>query len=239
MPGSAAFAGEFAILLGVFKSRVGLGRRGRDRNRPGGDVLAAAHLGGAAPRARLGGARRGRWTFVRASSGSSCRSSLCLLALSVWPAAITERSFADGNAEAAIATQLAAGPFTVVSLGFRKESCGPACTGTPPAYVDTSRPRVVAAVPTLRDLDGVCPSPTRDPRDADNVSSSTVGSDGSWHISCQSGRTVAVFGGDRIVELTAAASGSSASPVAPWTCVHEVAWESCQPVSSAMSGGSS
>ena len=93
VPGSSAFAGEFLILAGVFRSGWGWAVAGAT-----GIVLAAMYmlrLISAVLHQEPGpaGARRRRSTCGPPSSGSSCRSSACLLALSAWPAAISGNSF--------------------------------------------------------------------------------------------------------------------------------------------------
>ena len=65
VPGSAAFAGEFEILAGVFQTGLGLRGRGRRGDRARGDVHAAADLGRAAPVARARGHRRGARSAAR------------------------------------------------------------------------------------------------------------------------------------------------------------------------------
>ena len=100
VPGSTAFAGEFLILNGVFVIGLGLGRRRRDRDRPRRDVHAATDLR-RAPRAagqRRHGARRA--TCARSSSRVLVPLVACLLALSAWPAAITNHSFGQSDQHA-------------------------------------------------------------------------------------------------------------------------------------------
>ena len=114
MPGAATFAGEFLILLGVFKVGWGWAVAGAIAI-----VLAAMYalrLISAVLHRERGSAVHDEALDLRPGElGIIVPLVACLLALSVWPAAITERSFAGDNAEAAVATQLAAGPFTVVT----------------------------------------------------------------------------------------------------------------------------
>ena len=91
VPGSSAFAGEFLILAGSLRHRLGLGRRRRGRHGPRGDVHAQADLGRAAHRARAGSFRRQRSTCRPAELGILVPLVACLLALSAWPAGISDR----------------------------------------------------------------------------------------------------------------------------------------------------
>jgi hypothetical protein len=61
---------------------------------------------------------------------------------------------------------------------------------------------VVATAPTLRNLDGICPSyyATRE----SHIRSTTIGADGTWHVVCSDGTTLRILVGDHIVDLTAA-----------------------------------
>src|SRR4051794_790045 len=103
VPGAATFAGEFLILLGVFKVGWGWAVAGAV-----GIVLAAMYalrLISAVLHRERGSAVPDEAMDLRPGElGIIIPLVACLLALSVWPAAITERSFADDNAEAAVAT---------------------------------------------------------------------------------------------------------------------------------------
>ena len=75
VPGSANFAGEFAILAGVFTQGWGYAAVGRWRDRARRDVLAAADLGRPASRAAVALCARSRSTSASASWRWSSRSS--------------------------------------------------------------------------------------------------------------------------------------------------------------------
>jgi NADH-quinone oxidoreductase subunit M len=104
VPGSAAFAGEFLILAGVFDQGWGWAVIGAS-----GIVLAAMYMlrlisavlhadrGSAVPDAAL--------DLRPAELGFLVPLLACLLALSAWPAAISERAFADDDAVAAVEEQ--------------------------------------------------------------------------------------------------------------------------------------
>jgi NADH-quinone oxidoreductase subunit M len=105
VPGSAAFAGEFAILAGVFRVGWGYSVVGAIAI-----VLAAMYmlrLISAVLHERAGPAVTADALDLRpAEVGAIVPLVACLLALSVWPAAITERSFDNDHAGTAIAGQL-------------------------------------------------------------------------------------------------------------------------------------
>jgi NADH-quinone oxidoreductase subunit M len=96
VPGSAAFAGEFAILAGVFQVGWGYAVVGAIAI-----VLAAMYmlrLISAVLHERAGPAVTPEALDLRpAELGAIVPLVACLLALSVWPAAITERSFVGGT----------------------------------------------------------------------------------------------------------------------------------------------
>jgi NADH-quinone oxidoreductase subunit M len=96
VPGSAAFAGEFAILAGVFQVGWGYAVVGAVAI-----VLAAMYmlrLISAVLHERAGPAVTPEALDLRpAELGAIVPLVACLLALSVWPAAITERSFVGGT----------------------------------------------------------------------------------------------------------------------------------------------
>jgi NADH-quinone oxidoreductase subunit M len=105
VPGSAAFAGEFAILAGVFRVGWGYSVVGAAAI-----VLAAMYmlrLISAALHERPGPSVTPAALDLRpAELGAIVPLVGCLLALSVWPAAITERSFSRDRAKTAISEQL-------------------------------------------------------------------------------------------------------------------------------------
>ena len=105
VPGSAAFAGEFAILAGVFRVGWGYAVVGAIAI-----VLAAMYmlrLISAVLHERTGPAVVPEALDLRpAELGAIVPLVACLLALSVWPAAITERSFANDRARNAISSGL-------------------------------------------------------------------------------------------------------------------------------------
>ncbi len=110
VPGAATFAGEFLILLGVFKVGWGWAVAGAV-----GIVLAAMYalrLISAVLHRNRGSAVHDEALDLRPGElGIIVPLVACLIALSVWPAAITERSFAGDNAEAAVvANRFAAAP---------------------------------------------------------------------------------------------------------------------------------
>jgi NADH-quinone oxidoreductase subunit M len=118
VPGATTFAGEFLILLGVFKVGWGWAVVGAAAI-----VFAAMYMlrlisavlhqerGPAVPDEALD-LRPGELAIIVPLVA-------CLLALSVWPAAITERSFADDRPRDAVVTQFASlmpvGPFAIVA----------------------------------------------------------------------------------------------------------------------------
>jgi len=99
VPGSAAFAGEFAILAGVFRVGWGYSVVGAVAI-----VLAAMYmlrLISAVLHGRAGPSVPPEALDLRpAEVGAIVPLVACLLALSVWPAAITERSFIGGFSRA-------------------------------------------------------------------------------------------------------------------------------------------
>jgi NADH-quinone oxidoreductase subunit M len=108
VPGSSAFAGEFAILAGVFNRGWGYSVVGAVAI-----VLAAMYmlrLISAVLHERRGSSVAPEALDLRpAELGVLVPLLACLLALSVWPAAITERSFSHDRPSADIGAQLAAG----------------------------------------------------------------------------------------------------------------------------------
>ena len=99
VPGSAAFAGEFAILAGVFQTGWGYAVVGAVAI-----VLAAMYMlrlisAVLHQSRRAGGPRGGARPAACRARRSSCRSSRSCSSLSAWPAAITERSFAGTRRE--------------------------------------------------------------------------------------------------------------------------------------------
>jgi NADH-quinone oxidoreductase subunit M len=106
VPGSSAFAGEFAILAGVFRVGWGYAVVGAIAI-----VLAAMYalrMISAVLHERAGPAATPEALDLRPGElGVVVPLLACLLALSVWPAAITERSFANDRAGRAISEQLA------------------------------------------------------------------------------------------------------------------------------------
>jgi NADH:ubiquinone oxidoreductase subunit 4 (subunit M) len=120
VPGSSAFAGEFAILAGVFTRGWGYSVVGAVAI-----VLAAMYmlrLISAVLHERAGPAVAPEALDLRpAELGAIVPLLACLLALSVWPAAITERSFTGDRAGSAIANQLAVAPApSVVTISVSK-----------------------------------------------------------------------------------------------------------------------
>jgi NADH-quinone oxidoreductase subunit M len=105
VPGSAAFAGEFAILAGVFRIGWGYAVVGAIAI-----VLAAMYmlrLISAVLHERAGPGVTPEALDLRAGElGAIVPLVACLLALSAWPAAITERSFHRDHAKQAISGQL-------------------------------------------------------------------------------------------------------------------------------------
>ena len=104
VPGSSAFAGEFAILAGVFSRGWGYSVVGAVAI-----VLAAMYmlrLISAVLHERVGPAVAPEALDLRPGElGAIVPLLACLLALSVWPAAITERSFAGDRAASAVTNQ--------------------------------------------------------------------------------------------------------------------------------------
>ena len=105
VPGSVAFAGEFLILAGVFDEGWAWARRRRGRDRAGRDVHAAADLGRPAPAARAGRFRTPHSTCGPAELAVLVPLVALLLALSAWPAAISERAFAGDDAQQVVEEQ--------------------------------------------------------------------------------------------------------------------------------------
>jgi NADH-quinone oxidoreductase subunit M len=107
VPGSSAFAGEFAILAGVFTRGWGYAVVGAIAI-----VLAAMYmlrLISAVLHERAGPAATPEVLDLRpAELGAVVPLLACLLALSVWPAAITERSFAHDRAAGDVQSQFEA-----------------------------------------------------------------------------------------------------------------------------------
>src|ERR671935_150317 len=107
VPGSSAFAGEFAILAGVFTRGWGYAVVGAVAI-----VLAAMYmlrLISAVLHEARGPAVVDEALDLRpAELGAIAPLLACLLALSVWPAAITERSFAADTPESAVGNQFRA-----------------------------------------------------------------------------------------------------------------------------------
>ena len=107
VPGSSAFAGEFAILAGVFSRGWGYSVVGAVAI-----VLAAMYmlrLISAVLHERVGPAVAPEALDLRPGElGAIVPLLACLLALSVWPAAITERSFAGDRAASAVTNQFRA-----------------------------------------------------------------------------------------------------------------------------------
>jgi NADH-quinone oxidoreductase subunit M len=105
VPGSTAFAGEFAILAGVFSQGWAWAAIGA-----GAMVLAAMYmlrLISAVLHQQRGSAVTGAALDLRpAELGIVVPLIACLLALSVWPAAITDRSFSRGRARDELANAL-------------------------------------------------------------------------------------------------------------------------------------
>jgi NADH-quinone oxidoreductase subunit M len=106
VPGSSAFAGEFAILAGVFRVGWGYAVVGAVAI-----VLAAMYmlrLISAVLHERAGPAVAPEALDLRPGElGVVVPLLACLLALSVWPAAITERSFANDRAGSDVRSQFA------------------------------------------------------------------------------------------------------------------------------------
>jgi len=109
VPGSSAFAGEFEILAGVFTRGWGYSVVGAVAI-----VLAAMYmlrLISAVLHREHGPAVTSEALDLRpAELGAIVPLLACLLALSVWPAAITERSFAHDRARTDVSTQFEAAP---------------------------------------------------------------------------------------------------------------------------------
>jgi NADH-quinone oxidoreductase subunit M len=198
VPGATTFAGEFAILLGVFKVGWGWAVVGAVAI-----ILAAMYslrLISAVLHRERGSAVHDEAMDLRPGElGIIVPLVACLLALSVWPAAITERSFAS-NSEAAVITQFkAVGPFTVISARTGKMACGPACTSADVVRIRTvasnrSYLAYVAAVPTVADLGELCPGA------GNHQTSSQIGA-GAWEYRCAQGERAAILPGDRLAEL--------------------------------------
>ena len=108
VPGSTAFAGEFAILAGVFNTGWGYAVVGAIAI-----VLAAMYmlrLISAVLHERAGPAVAPEALDLRpAELGAVVPLVACLLALSVWPAAISDRSFAGDQATADVSAQFRGG----------------------------------------------------------------------------------------------------------------------------------
>ena len=109
VPGSAAFAGEFLILAGRVRRGLGLGRRRR-----GAIVLAAMYmlrLISAVLHQAAGSAVTDAALDLRpAELGVVVPLVACLLALSAWPAAISERAFPTTRAALEQASEAAVPP---------------------------------------------------------------------------------------------------------------------------------
>ncbi len=86
VPGSSNFAGEFSILAGVFRQRLGLRRGRRLRDRPRRDVRAAPDLRRPPRTPRLGRAGGSDATSSWSEVGLVAPLVAILVALSVWPA---------------------------------------------------------------------------------------------------------------------------------------------------------
>ena len=202
VPGATTFAGEFAILLGVFKVGWGWAVAGA-----GGIVLAAMYslrLISAVLHRERGSAVHDEALDLRPGElGIIVPLVACLLALSVWPAAITERSFADGNAEAAIGTQLAAGPFTVVS---GRTSCPEESGRYGRHFISCTPDRIfsyAAGVPSVAELGELCPGPTN------RAAEEGISRNGVWQVTCREGQTLALLQGDQLVALAGQAAPGS------------------------------
>jgi NADH-quinone oxidoreductase subunit M len=109
VPGSSAFAGEFEILAGVFTRGWGYAVVGAVAI-----VLAAMYMLrmiSAVLHERVGPSVAPEALDLRpAELGAIVPLLACLLALSVWPAAITERSFNNDRARTDVSTQFEAAP---------------------------------------------------------------------------------------------------------------------------------
>jgi NADH-quinone oxidoreductase subunit M len=96
VPGSSAFAGEFLILAGVFEQGWGYAAVGA-----AGIVLAAMYvlrlISAVLHRARGAAVSDAALDLRPAELGIVVPLVACLLALSAWPAAISDRSFPDGQ----------------------------------------------------------------------------------------------------------------------------------------------
>ena len=122
VPGSSAFAGEFEILAGVFTRGWGYSVVGAVAI-----VLAAMYmlrLISAVLHREPGPAVTPEALDLRpAELGAIVPLLACLLALSVWPAAITERSFTGDRPQRAISDQLALSPSSFpVTISVSKSS---------------------------------------------------------------------------------------------------------------------
>jgi NADH-quinone oxidoreductase subunit M len=106
VPGSTAFAGEFAILAGVFRQGWVWAAIGA-----GAIVLAAMYMlrliSAVLHRERGSAVTDAALDLRPAELGILVPLVACLLALSVWPAAITDRAFAQRRAKTSVATELA------------------------------------------------------------------------------------------------------------------------------------
>ena len=110
VPGSSNFAGEFAILAGVFEHGLGLRGRRRGRDRARGALRAAADLRDPPRAARRRRCARSPTTSSAPSSCSSCRSSRSSPCSRPGRPAISERSFPADAPASFIGAQSAEGP---------------------------------------------------------------------------------------------------------------------------------
>jgi NADH-quinone oxidoreductase subunit M len=112
VPGSSMFAGEFLVLLGVYNAGWGWAVVGAIAI-----VLAAMYalrlISAVLHRARGSAVPDQAMDLRPAEVGIIVPLLACLLALSVWPAAITERSFATQSAAAAVTNRFAVARYTV------------------------------------------------------------------------------------------------------------------------------